>query len=43
MEAHHKETVEHLSRLDPEMARRLGTDIQELAAEELTNDLGGNS
>lgn len=43
MDAHHKEVLEHLARLDPEMARRLGTDIQQLAAEETADDLGGNS
>jgi uncharacterized membrane protein len=43
MDAQHKEVLEHLARLDPEMARRLGTDIQQLAAEETADDLGGNS
>jgi uncharacterized membrane protein len=43
MDAHHKEVLEHLARLDPEMARRLGTDIQQLAAEETADDPGGNS
>ena len=43
MDAHHKEVLEHLARLDPEMARRLGTDIQQLAAEEIADDSGGNS
>ena len=43
MDAHHKEVLEHLARLDPEMARRLGTDIQQLAAEETADDSGGNS
>ena len=43
MDTQHKEVVEHLARLDPELARRLGTDIQQLAAEETADDLGGNS
>jgi len=43
MDAHHKEVLEHLARLDPEMARRLGTDIQQLAAEESAEDPGGIS
>jgi len=47
MEADHKEVVQHLARLDPEMARRLGTDIQEVSkeiVEEETRDsgVGGN-
>jgi uncharacterized membrane protein len=42
-DAHHEEVLAHLARLDPEMARRLGTDIQQLAAEESADDLGGNS
>ena len=43
MDAQHKEVVEHLARLDPEMARRLGEDIQQLAVEETAEDSGGNS
>jgi uncharacterized membrane protein len=46
MEAQHEEVMHHLSRLDPEMARRLGTDIQEVSkelVEEETGDAGGNS
>ena len=42
-DAHHEEVLAHLARLDPEMARRLGTDIQQLAVEETADDLGGNS
>jgi uncharacterized membrane protein len=38
MDEQHKEVLEHLARLDPEMARRLGVDIQQLAAEETSND-----
>ena len=33
MEAQHEEVMHHLSRLDPEMARRLGMDIQEVSKE----------
>lgn len=33
MEAQHKEVLYHLSRLDPELARRLGMDIQEVSKE----------
>ncbi len=33
MDAQHKEVLLHLSRLDPELARRLGTDIQEVSKE----------
>ena len=46
MEAQHEEVMRHLSQLDPEMARRLGTDIQEISKEiieEETADAGGNS
>ena len=47
MDAQHKEVLGHLARLDPETARRLGMDIQEVSeelVEEETNDGGvGNS
>jgi uncharacterized membrane protein len=48
MEAQHEEVMLHLSRLDPEMARRLGMDIQEVSkelVEEETADgnIAGNS
>jgi|SRR5215469_3545860 len=49
MEEQHEEVMRHLSRLDPEMARRLGMDIQEvskeLVDEEETEDssITGNS
>ncbi len=33
MEAQHEEVMRHLARLDPEMARRLGMDIQEVSKE----------
>ena len=47
MDTQHKEVLEHLARLDPETARRLGMDILEVSkelVEEETNDGGvGNS
>ncbi len=48
MEAQHEEVMYHFSRLDPELARRLGMDIQEVSAEiveEETEDsnITGNS
>jgi len=48
MEEQHEEVMRHLARLDPEMARRLGMDIQEVSkelVEEETEggDTGGNS
>lgn len=48
MEAQHEEVMLHLSRLDPEMARRLGMDIREVSKEIVEEeagegDAGGNS
>jgi uncharacterized membrane protein len=48
MEEQHQEVMRHLSRLDPEMARRLGVDLQQVSQEvsaEETGDsnIGGNS
>jgi uncharacterized membrane protein len=45
METQHKEVLSHLSRLDPELARKLGVDIQQLSEEaiEASGDNGGNS
>jgi len=48
MEAQHEEVMYHFSRLDPELARRLGMDIQEVSkeiVEEETGDMNiaGNS
>ena len=45
LEAQHEEMLERLSRLDPEMAKQLGTDIVELSSEmaEPDNDINGNS
>jgi uncharacterized membrane protein len=45
LEAQHEEMLERLSRLDPEMAKKLGTDIVNIS-EELTepnDDISGNS
>ncbi len=43
MEAHNKETLEHFARLDPEMARRLGTDIQEVSKEIIEEEVGDDA
>lgn len=45
MEAHHKEMVEQLARLDPELAKRLGTDIHQISEDivETGEDVSGNS
>jgi len=48
MEAQHKEVILHLSRLDPELARRLGMDIQQVSEEiveeeKASGDISGNS
>jgi uncharacterized membrane protein len=46
IEEQHEEVMHHLSRLDPEMARRLGMEIQEVSkelVEEEKGDAGGNS
>src|SRR5258708_6862414 len=45
METQHKEVLFHLSQLDPEMARRLGTDLQQISEEIIGEgkDIGGNS
>ncbi len=40
MEAQHKEVLYHLSRLDPELARRLGMDIQEVSKELVEEEVG---
>jgi len=40
MEADHKEVLLHLSQLDPELARRLGTDIQEVSKEIIEEEAG---
>jgi len=40
MEAHNKDTLEHLARLDPELARRLGTDIKEVSKELIEEEVG---
>jgi uncharacterized membrane protein len=45
LEAQHEEMLERLSRLDPEMAKKLGTDIVHLSEEsdESNDDISGNS
>lgn len=45
LEAQHDEILERLSRLDPEMAKQLGTDIVQLSGElaESSEDIRGNS
>jgi uncharacterized membrane protein len=40
MDAQHKEVLEHLARLDPETARRLGMDIQEVSKELVEEEAG---
>ena len=43
MEAQHDEVMHHLSRLDPEMARRLGMDIQEVSKEIVEEETGDSN
>jgi len=43
MEAQHEEVMHHLSRLDPEMARRLGMDIQEVSKELVEEETGDSN
>ena len=44
MEAQHEEIMlHHLSRLDPEMARRLGMDIQEVSKEIVEEETGDSN
>jgi len=40
MEAQHKEVLLHFSQLDPELARRLGMDIQEVSKEIIEEEAG---
>jgi len=40
MEVQHKEVLYHLSRLDPELARRLGMDIQQVSKELIEEEAG---
>src|SRR5260221_7973437 len=43
IEAQHDEVMHHLSRLDPEMARRLGMDIQEVSKEIVEEETGDSN
>ena len=43
IEAQHQEIMEHFSRLDPEMARRLGLDIQQVSKEVLNEETGDSN
>jgi uncharacterized membrane protein len=43
MEAQHEEVLYHLSQLDPEMARRLGMDIQEVSKEIFEEETGDSN
>ena len=43
MEAQHQEVMLHLARLDPEMARRLGLDMQEISKEVIAEETGDNN
>ena len=45
LEAQREEMLERLNRLDPEMAKQLGTDIVEISSEkaEPDTDVAGNS
>jgi uncharacterized membrane protein len=42
MEVQHKEVMYHLSQLDPELARRLGMDIQEVSKEIVQEETGSS-
>ncbi len=43
MEAQHEEVMHHFSRLDPEMARHLGMDIQEVSKEIVEEETGDSN
>ena len=43
MEAQHKEVMRHLSRLDPEMARQLGVDLQRVSQEVVDEETGDSN
>ncbi len=43
METQHEEIMHHLALLDPEMARRLGEDIQEVSKELVEEESGDSS
>lgn len=40
MDAQHKEVIQHFARLDPELARRLGMDIQQVSKEIIQEEAG---
>lgn len=42
VETQHEEVMHHLARLDPEMARRLGMDIQEVSKELVEDETEGS-
>ena len=43
MEAQHQEVLVHLSRLDPELARRFGMDMQEVSKEVIAEETGDDN
>ena len=43
MEAQHQEVMLHISRLDPEMARRLGMDMQQVSKEVIVEETGDSN
>ncbi len=43
IEEQHEEVLHHLSRLDPELARRLGMDIQEVSKEIVEEERGDSN
>ena len=43
MEAQHQEVMLHISRLDPEMARRLGMDMQQASKEVIAEETGDSN
>ncbi len=43
MEAQHEEVMNHLSQLDPEMARRFGIEMQQVSQEVIAEETGDNT